>query len=337
MSKFSYETLNDSVYPYQGAKDPDVLLGPRFGEDVSLTRIKDGILVSHVDPIIGAIGNIGRLAIHIACNDIATSGTRPRWILALLLVPKPTDKLLVKEIMQDIHHAAQEINVSIIGGHTGYSSGISRPLVAVTALGTAVDRSPIRTSGAQVGDHILITKGIALEGTSILAHDFQDVALKKGLSKDEINEAALLIDQISVIDEALIMGECGAHAMHDVTRGGLLETLLEISLLSSCGIDLDVSRLPIPDIVRRFAESFQFDPVRMISSGTLAASVPEDKLEETKIKLQEKNILFADVGRVIEGEGVYIHDGQTTSHHTGLRAEIDELARLWDQFPRKQP
>jgi len=336
LSKFSYETLKECVYPYQGAKDPDVLLGPEFGEDVSLTRFGNGILASHVDPIIGAIENIGRLAVHISCNDIATAGIRPRWILTLVLVPDPQDKNLVKEIMQDINTAAQEINVAVIGGHTGYSSGITRPLVSVTALGTSAKQTPIRTSGARIGDHILITKGIALEGTSILAQDFADVALDLGLTKDDLSEAARLVDQISVIEEATILAKCGATAMHDVTRGGLFETLLEIALLSSVGIDLDVSKLLIPNIVTRFAESFNFDPLRMISSGTLAASVPFEALEETQSNLQDRNIPFADIGMVIPGEGVYIHEDQKTTHHTGLHAESDELARLWALHPRNQ-
>ena len=43
-------------------------MGPLFGEDVALTRIQDGILVSHLDPIIGAVKNMGWLAVHVACN-----------------------------------------------------------------------------------------------------------------------------------------------------------------------------------------------------------------------------------------------------------------------------
>jgi len=60
--------------------------------------------------------------------------------------------------MRDASRAASEINVAIIGGHTGYSAGISRPLVAVTALGTAAGHKPVRTGGAQVGDYVLVTK-----------------------------------------------------------------------------------------------------------------------------------------------------------------------------------
>jgi hydrogenase expression/formation protein HypE len=169
MSKFSLDVLQRRVFPFVEASDPDVLLGAAFGEDVALTRVGGDILISHVDPIVGAIGNIGWLAVHVACNDIATAGIPPRWILLLVLVPRMEDEELLEQIMRDASRAAGEVGASIIGGHTGYSAGLSRPLLAVTALGTASGREPVRTGGARVGDHVLVTKGVALEGTTILA------------------------------------------------------------------------------------------------------------------------------------------------------------------------
>lgn len=332
MSKFSLDVLEKCVYPFTGTRDPDVLLGASFGEDIALTRVGSDILASHVDPIVGAIGNIGWLAVHISCNDIATSGIPPRWILVLVLVPNPEDEELLFEIMKDINRAAEEIDVSVIGGHTGYSSGISRPLVSVTALGTASGRIPVRTIGARTGDHVLVTKGIALEGTGILAADFADVAMDLGLRETELATARELVDQVSVIPEALTLAEHGATAMHDVTRGGLLETLLEISFLSDVAIEVDHSRVPIPDIVSRFASAFQFNPLQMISSGTLVATIPPGELESATKALQAIACPFADVGRVVKGKGVYLHRPNETIHYTKILAEKDELARMWAKF-----
>jgi len=111
MSKFSLYDLKKHVFPFVGTDDPDVILGAAFGEDVALTRIGDDVLISHVDPIIGAIGNIGWLAVHVACNDIATSGAPPRWILLLVLVPTKDDMDLLEQIMRDAKRASNEIGV----------------------------------------------------------------------------------------------------------------------------------------------------------------------------------------------------------------------------------
>jgi hydrogenase expression/formation protein HypE len=301
---------------------------------MALTRIGGDVLVSHVDPIVGALGNIGWLAVHVACNDVATSGALPRWILLLVLVPTLDDEDLLEQIMRDADRAAKEIGASIIGGHTGYSSGLSRSLVSVTALGTASGRRLVRTRGAQIGDHVLVTKGIALEGTAILAQDFSDVAQKLGLSEEYLEMAHNLIGEVSVVPEALALAEHGATAMHDVTRGGLLETLLEIAHLSEVCIEIDASRLPIPSVVARFAEAFEFDPLRMISSGTLATTVPPDKLADVTDALTKIGVFSTDVGRVTDGDGVNILREVETIHYHQIRCEEDELARMWTLYPR---
>ena len=334
MSKFSLDVLQRRVFPFAQADDPDILLGAAFGEDVALTRVGDDILVSHVDPIVGAIGDIGWLAVHVACNDVATTGIPPRWILLLVMVPSMEDEELLEQIMRDAGRAAEEIGVSVIGGHTGYSAGLSRPLVAVTALGTASGREPVRTGGAGVGDRVLVTKGIGLEGTGILAQDFADVARELGLSEEDLVEARRLMGQVSVVPEALALADHGATAIHDVTRGGLMETLLEIAYLSGAGIELDSSQLLIPPIVSRFARSFRFDPLRMISSGTLAVTVPPGRVEDVSRALGELGTPFAFAGRVVEGTGVRVRQDGQAVHYTEIRCEEDELARMWALYPR---
>ena len=336
MSKFSLDVLQRCVFPFTTSDDPDVILGATFGEDVALTRVGGDILASHLDPIVGAIGNIGWLAVHVACNDIATTGIPPRWILPLVLVPSQDDEDLLQRIMRDASRAANEIGVSIIGGHTGYSVNLARPLVAVTALGAAEGRRPLLTRGAGVGDQVLVTKGIAIEGTAILAQDFVDVARKLGLGENDLVEARGLMAQVSVVKEAVAIAAQGATAMHDVTRGGLLETLLEIASLSGVAIEVDAALLPISPVVSRFAKAFQFDPLWMISSGTLAATVPARQVAEVSRVLTETGMPFAFVGRIIEGAGVHVRRNGEIEHYHDIRCEEDELARMWRLYPRER-
>jgi hydrogenase expression/formation protein HypE len=116
MSKFSLETLMECVYPFTKTNDDDsVIMGATFGEDVALVKIGNDILLSHVDPIVGAVSGIGWLAMHVSCNDIACSGIPPKWAQILVLVPDKEDTELVKTIMTDAAKAAEEIGVSIIG------------------------------------------------------------------------------------------------------------------------------------------------------------------------------------------------------------------------------
>ncbi len=329
MSKFSLNVLEQSVFPFFKNNDPDVLLPPEFGEDIALTRISDGVLVSHIDPIVGAVKEIGWLAVHVACNDIATSGTRPRWLLLLVLVPDQGDVALLEEIMRDAGRAADEIGASIIGGHTGYTSNLTRPLVAVTALGTINSGEPVCTRGARVGDHVFLTKGIGLEGTAILANDFEKTALDLGVTRKDLEAAGLLIRGVSIIPEALAFSENGATSMHDVTRGGLLETLLEVAKLSGTCIQVDTDKILTPEIVVRFSKAFDFDPLKMISSGTLVATVPQESLDKITATLSALGIPFADIGTVTEGDGVNMVYADRVEKFSEIRCEEDELARMW--------
>lgn len=140
---------------------------------------------------------------------------------------------------------------------------------------------------------------------------------------------------VSIIPEALVLAEQGATAMHDVTRGGLLETLLEIANLSKVGMRVDANRIPLHHVVSQFAEAFQFNPLMMISSGTLVATIPPEQVEYASQSLLEKEILFADIGQIIEDNGVrIIKDGQVI-HYQEIHCEADELARMWELYPRE--
>jgi hydrogenase expression/formation protein HypE len=177
MSKFSLDVLREYIFPFTFTDDPDVIRGAEFGEDVTLTKLGADILALHIDPIVGAMQGIGHLAVHVVCNDIAASGIQPRWILLVVILPGREEPEQIKAIMQDAQKAADEVGASIIGSHTGYSSGISRPLVAVITMGNAGGRRILVSADANVSDHLLVLKGVGLEGTAILVSDFSERAL----------------------------------------------------------------------------------------------------------------------------------------------------------------
>jgi hydrogenase maturation factor len=88
--------------------------------------------------------------------------------------------------------------------------------------------------------------------------------------------------------------------------------------------------------VTRFADAFQFDPLQMISSGTLVATVPPDRVTDVAKALAERNIVYGDVGCVTDGIGVSILREDKTTHYHDIQCEEDELARLWALYPRKE-
>jgi hydrogenase expression/formation protein HypE len=333
MSKFPNDLMNKYIFSRFSASK-DVVVGPGMGIDVAITRLKDKtLLVSHLDPIVGAIKRIGWLAVHIACNDIATSGVGPSWILPLILLPEHWDEKMLDGITKDISIAAKETEVSVIGGHTGYAPGSLKPLVAITALGIS-DGEYITAAGAKEGDAIIVTKGAGIEGTAIIAEDFKDILKEKVINQDIIENAKRYINDISVIPEALIMRRY-ANAMHDATRGGVMEALLEIAAASGVDIEVYRDRIPVREETKIFSEKLDFDPLWMISSGALVISLPENKAEETLQILRNSSITASSIGRVKEGEGkLLLYEGNKQKLYEKPMPEKDELAKLWQTYPR---
>jgi len=337
LGKVPGDLLRKYVFRRTGSRRDDVLVGPHEGVDVSVMSAGGDIaIIAHCDPIVGALRRIGWLAVNIACNDVATAGVRPRWILPTILLPEKWDEGMIDEITKDIDNASKELGVAVVGGHTGYAVGSLRPIVVVTAMGIGLRSEVITSAGAGVGDLIYITKGAGIEGTAILASDFRDVLFEKGVSEELIKRAETFMEEISVVKEALALSEAKAvTAMHDATRGGVAEALAELAAASNKTIEVWEDRIPIRPETKVFAEALGFDPLWMISSGTLVFTAPKERAERVREVMHRLGIKCAEIGEVREGGAeVLIHRERGVERIKNPQPERDELARLWEIYPR---
>jgi hydrogenase maturation factor len=88
-------------------------------------------------------------------------------------------------------------------------------------------------------------------------------------------------------------------------------------------------------IVSRFAEAFQFNPLWMISSGTLAVTVLPERVGDVSRVLKETGMAFAFLGEVLEGSVMHVRRNGEIVHYNDIRCEEDELARMWRLYPRE--
>lgn len=314
-----------------GVKDPDVLVGPSYGEDAAVIRIGDKLLVVHCDPITGAVENVGWLAVHIACNDIAVRGAKPRWILPVLYLPFGTSESAIDKMTRQIDTAAKELGVMVVGGHTEYTYGLDRVMIAMTAMGMCEDEKYVITGGARPGDLVLMTKAAAIEGTSILASDFEELLNKKGVPYDIMVKAKEFIKEISVVKEALLLSEIGVNSMHDPTEGGIIAGLAEIAYASKVTIRVWEDKVPIRKETKVICEALKIDPLRLISSGVLLATAPPEVARRGTSLLKEQGIESRIIGEVSKGEGLIIVRKSGSVEKYGVYVE-DELLRVWREY-----
>jgi hypothetical protein len=169
--KLSHQDLKRIVLDRLPEPANTVTSGPAVGLDCAAIRFGDGQVILSSDPITGAAADVGRLAVHISCNDIAACGIRPSALMIVIIAPVSASADDIQLVIDQASATARKLNVSIIGGHTEVSSAVSRFVITTTALGFTYGGHIIQSSGGRAGDTILMSKTAALEGTAILAAD----------------------------------------------------------------------------------------------------------------------------------------------------------------------
>ncbi|MBS3817351.1 MAG: hydrogenase assembly protein HupF [Candidatus Thermoplasmatota archaeon] len=279
MAKLERGMMEDLIFE-RDIKDEDVVLGPKYGEDAAVLKVGDEFLVAHSDPISGAVENIGWLALNIAANDIAVCGASPRWALPSLQFPDAHPKEEIKKVILDLYEASVDLDIDIIGGHSEMIDGIDHPLVTTTMMGTTEE--PIFTAESKPEDKIVQIGEVGIEGTWILACDFENGLRKNGVDEEIIQRAKGLEKKISVVDPALEIRD-KVSSMHDPTEGGILQGLYEMAQASNKKYVIDSDPLMM-DETRKITKRLGIDPLRLISSGCLLATVPENfELERGKV------------------------------------------------------
>jgi hydrogenase expression/formation protein HypE len=310
--------------------DPRVVLGPRPGEDAAVIEMGDRYLVAKTDPITFATDEIGWYAVQVNANDIATTGAVPRFFMASVLLPgNEADAAMAERIFEQIVGACRKLGVALVGGHTEITHGLDRPIVVGCMFGE-VDRDQlVRSGGARPGDVVLLSKGVPVEATAILA-------------REKINELAGLVDPaflercaaflyqpgICVVEDAhlaLAAAPGGVTSMHDPTEGGLTTALWEVAEAAGVSIAL-AGALPVLPEGARLCELFGLDPLNAIASGALLVTARPDAAEAVQEAWRRAAIAAYEIGRVTDGPPrVTRPDGRVLP-----RPARDEIAKLFD-------
>jgi hydrogenase expression/formation protein HypE len=307
--------------------DPRVIVGARVGEDAAVIDFGDRYLVAKSDPITFATSEIGHYAIHVNANDIAAMGATPRWFLATVLLPEnSTDEALIDGIFASLHASASEIGVSICGGHTEITVGLDRPILVGQMLGEVAKDKLVQSANLAVGDCLLLTKGLGIEATAIMAHEKQAILAAAGIPDTVIAKAARYLREpgISILKEAQIATHTASiKAMHDPTEGGIATALRELALASHVGLLIDGDALYLSPETERLCTHFHLDPLGVISSGALLIGAAASDVEAVQTAIRRAGIRCDRIGQVKEAS-------------FGLKLSNNQIVRDLPQFDRDE-
>ena len=307
IGKVPENVLKRSVMKQLHDRRDEVILGPGIGEDcAALALAEDEILVMSTDPITGTAKDIGKLAIQITANDLASAGAEPIGVMLTILLPDGTREIALKRIMEQMECACREAKMQILGGHTEVTAVVNQPVVNVAGVAKAKKGSLISTAGARAGMDIVVSKWVGIEGTMIFAKE-KEAELKEHFPADFVDTAIGFDRYLSVVPEAAVATQSSVAAMHDVTEGGLFGALWEMAEASGVGLEIDLKKIPIRQETVEICEYFDVNPYGLISSGMmLMASADGNALV---LALQEAGIPATVIGKATEGnDRVIIRD-----------------------------
>ncbi len=138
----------------QGIGDDCAILGVTPGCDLLVTTdmLMDG---RHFRLEQDGPEAVGYKAMGVNLSDIAAMAGVPRAVVVAVALPRRDAIAVAQGIYNGMQPLADQFQVDLVGGDTNAWDG---PLVInVTLLGETTSRGPVRRSGAQAGDAILVT------------------------------------------------------------------------------------------------------------------------------------------------------------------------------------
>ena len=326
IGKVPENVLKRAIFRQLHTKREEVLVGASVGEDCAAVQLgPDEVFVLTTDPITGTSVDMGRLAVHITANDLASAGAEPVGVLLTVLLPPSAKEPLVRQLVQEVESACRELHMQAIGGHTEVTAVVNQPVISVTGVGKVKKGRLVTTGGAKAGDDVVVTKWIGIEGTSIIAKE-KEAALFARFPRSFVEEAKGFDKLLSVVPEAAIAVKSGVSAMHDVTEGGIYGALWELAEASGIGLEIDLRAIPVRQETVEICEYYRLNPYQLISSGCMLMTSPDGR--KLVRDLREAGIPAALIGRCVEGKAKKIRNGEEEAYLE--RPKTDELYKIYE-------
>lgn len=333
LGKVPVDLLRTLLGRFASTKDSRVLVGPGIGLDAAAIRVGGTLLVAKTDPITFVADEIGTYALLINANDLATMGATPKWFLATVLLPvRSTTSSSITRLFRQLHSTCHRLEVSLCGGHSEITDAVTRPVVVGCLLGECAPNRIVTAADAEVGDGVVLTKGLAIEAVSILARECAD-EIRRRHGQQFLARCRRYLSKpgLSILREARIaLASEGVHAMHDPTEGGLSAALYELAEASEVGLRIEAEKIRILPEAAKLCSDFGLDPLGTIASGSLLICLDPRIEKRALARLRMARIPAVRIGTVVDK-----HEGVTlVEHHRSRpfpRFTVDEVARLFQQ------
>ncbi|MBF0161676.1 MAG: thiamine-phosphate kinase [Magnetococcales bacterium] len=313
--------------PVPGPLPPGVAVG--LGDDAAVLSIpRTQQLVTSTDTLVEGVHFtadtdpylLGQKALCVNISDLAAMAAQPRWYLLSLSLPPSTPVAWVDALLSGLNQAAQQPTgtVVLVGGNTS-TTAVGALSITITLLGLVGKDRAVTRSGAQVGDHILVTGTI---GDAALGWSVQQGGLQE---LDEESRAALQRrHQLPTppIELAIALQAAALSRSAIDISDGLIADLRHVCQASRVGAQLFAERVPLSALARsQVAQHGTKLLTRLLTGGEdyeLLFTVAATAVAAVMVLAHTAGIPVTDIGLITAGSDLLVtYQGQPMALENG--------------------
>lgn len=288
------------------------------------TKPEEQTVISNVS-LFGDEKDLAVFAMAHVFNDLWTRGAEPIGVNLSILLPPHAYESRLKAMIEYAERTANEQNVQILNAKAEVSPVISKSIVTVVGVGAVKKGELLQSSMARAGQDVVLTKWIGLEGMLRIVCEKEEELAKRFVPAflNQIKEQQV---HLMAGKELAIAKDFGVSAMHQITEGGILAALWNLTEASGTGIEVDLKKIAVKQETIEVCEYFHLNPYQMTSTGSVLLAA--DDGEGLTALLEREGIKASVIGKLTGGnDKVILNDSEKRFID---RPAQDELLKIYE-------
>jgi hydrogenase maturation factor len=253
---------------------------------------------------------LGFLSVNFPYSYSLSKSVVPLMHMFNVICPLDLETPTLKKLLITMGREMRRLGVCASDFSLSFLPGVSAPLISVTTSGYVKQNKSKQSP--KPNDSVLIVGKPLLELSIRISFEKPELAEQKGGNPRHLKNS---YSKLSTVEAVKLLVEFEAKSISLVGDEGIVKAAKKISYEHKVGLMIDVDKIPWDEVGLELVKSVNGDPTSTTSYGSLLAVVSKEVKDKIISSLSSKKILVSEVGRVVEGVGVWRKDdGPLTQH-----------------------